>query len=415
VLKAPEGKALQRVLARWRSAQGPLLFLLAAGFIFAAGSSSFSKTYSSDVTLYEYYAKAALASPLLHSFPKEYPGIALGVFVAPLALPTTYTVGFALLAAVATVALVLSSDGFPGQPGWSRRTCYYLLIGTVALVFARYDVFPALAALLAVEGARKGQWNRAWSWAVLGGCLKLFPFLLLPGFLLVERAQTGKWPLKRAGIAAASVVIIVAVQLVTAPQSLLSPIEYQLHRGFELSSLQGSLAFLADPLHVRWVSGFGSVEVVGAGHLVISTLVTAAAGGAFAFIWVLARRGQLSVVAVSLAVFSVAVLAEKSFAPQYLVWLAPLWAYWPMRRSWVLAALLSTLIYPLLYGEAHAWGPSMYLPTAVAVVRNGVLVVATATWFVQELRVRRKAPDGASEKRLAQRLAGALDRPAAAG
>ena len=119
--------------------------------------------------------------------PREYPALALGLFLAPLGISLSYSLGFSLLAAAAGIALVLSSDGLAEYPGWSRRTCYYLLFGTTAVVFARYDVFPALAAVLAVEGGRRGQWNRAWAWAILGGLLKLFPFLLLPGFLLVER------------------------------------------------------------------------------------------------------------------------------------------------------------------------------------------------------------------------------------
>ena len=197
-----------RVAARWRGARVPVLLLLVAGVLLAAGSSNFTRSYSSDVGLYEHYATAALASPVFHVLPREYPALALGVFVVPLAVPLTYSLGFALLAAGAGLVLVLSSDGLPLCPGWSRRTCYYLLMGTVTVVFARYDVFPALAAVLAVEGARKGNWGRAWTWAVAGGMLKLFPFLLLPGFLIVERSQTGKWALRRAVAACVPVTLI---------------------------------------------------------------------------------------------------------------------------------------------------------------------------------------------------------------
>ena len=114
----------------------------------------------------------------------------------------------------------------------------------------------------------------------------------------------------------------------------------------------------------------------------ISLVVMVAAGAALLAIWAFARRGQLSVVAVSLAVLSVAVLAEKSFAPQYLVWLAPLWAYWPIRRGWLAVALLTTLVFPVLYGEAHAFGPGFFWATTVATVRNAVLVVATLSWLL---------------------------------
>ena len=51
-------------------------------------------------------------------------------------------------------------------------------------------------------------------------------------------------------------------------------------------------------------------------------------------------------------------------------------------------ALLTTLIYPLLYGEALDFGPSYYLPTAIAVVRNVVLLAVTVAWLLQQLQLR---------------------------
>lgn len=380
---------LARLGVRWRSAGGMILILLAGGILFAAGSRTLTVSYSPDLALFERYTNAVLTSPLFHSLPREYPAPATAIFLAPVIFPIPYALGFSLLAGAAGVALVLSSDGLGEYPGWSKRTCTYLLIGTIAVVFARYDVFPALAAVLAVEGARRERWGRAWAWAVAGGLLKLFPFLLLPGFLIAERVQTGRWPVRRLWILFAPVTLLAVGQLAVAPGSVLSSLNYQLDRGFELSSVQGSLAFLSDPLHARWVKGFGSVEVAGRNHLVISLVVAILAGAALCAIWRFARHGRLSVVAVSLGVLSVAILAEKSFAPQYLVWLAPFWAYWPLRRGWVVTALLTTLVYPVLYGEAHAWGPGFYWATSVALVRNGVLLVATLTWLLEELRLSR--------------------------
>ena len=228
------------------------------------------------------------ASPLFHSLPREYPAAATAVFLAPLAVPLPYALGFVLLAAAGAVVLVLSSDGIAEYPGWSRRTCIYLVVGSAAVVFARYDVFPALAALLAVEAARRGQWSRAWAWAVVGGLLKLFPFLLLPGFLIAERVQTGKWALRRLWIVCVPAALLTFGQLATAPRSLLNSFTYQVHRGFELSSFQGSIAFLLDPVHARWVTGFGSIELAGRDHFVISLLVMIAAAAGLLAIWAFA-------------------------------------------------------------------------------------------------------------------------------
>jgi hypothetical protein len=340
-----------------------------------------------DTTLYERYAREALGSPFLHSLPREYPAASLVIFVVPLALPLPYYIGFALFAGACGLVLTLCSDGLAQFPGWSRRVCLYMLCGVGVVVFTRYDIFPALTAFLAVEGARRGKWGRAWAWAVLGGLVKLFPFLLLPGFLIAERRQTGKWPFKRLLVAFIPVAMVTVAQLLVAPTgSILSPLRYEMRRGFEISSLAGTLTFLADPFHVHWISGFDTVEVVGAGHVAIGMFVAAAGVVAMGAVWVLAWRDRLPLEAVSLALLSVAVLSDKAFGPQYLVWLIPFWAYWPLRRGWIWAALLTSPVYPWLYLAAHTWGPGFYPATAILAVRNTVLIVATAGWLVEQLR-----------------------------
>jgi len=355
------------------------------------------------VAIYARYAREALAWPAVRSLPVEYPAFSLLAFLPPALVPLPYAVGFGLLAAGGTVVLVLSSDGLPRHPGWGSRVCAYLLAGTSAVLLARYDVFPALCAFGGLEAARRQRWGRAWAWAVAGGLLKLFPFLLLPGFLIAERSSSGRWPLRRLW-ALAPLAALAAAQQLLAPGSLLAPLRYELDRGFELSSLPGSLTMLSDPLHVRWATAFGSVEVLGQGAPVISALAGVAAVAGLLVVWGLLRQGALSVEAASLAVLSVVVLTDKAFAPQYLIWLVPFWAYWPLRRGWVASAALTTLVFPVLYSEPGLLGPGLYGATAVAALRNVVLLVATARWFAGELRApvteRTQAPWLASERSL---------------
>ena len=342
----------------------------------------------SDTPIYHRYANEALASPLLHSLPKEYPAAALAVYLLPLLLPFKYLIAFALIAALGTVALVLCSDGLPAHPGWSRRTTIYLLVGASAVVLGRYDVFPALATFLAVDAARKDKWGRAWAWGVVGGLLKLFPFLLLPGFLLAEHARTGRWAFRRAAVACVPVALLACVESVLSPGSVLSPIRYELNRGFELESLSAGLTLLTGPLHVKWKFQYGGWEIFGAHHDPIAILVLLATILGIGAVWRYAALGRLSVEAASLAVLSVSVLGDKAFSPQYLIWLAPLWAYWPLRRGWLAAAALTTLVFPVLYMEAVTAGPSYYFATGAALVRNVVLIVATACWAREQLQAR---------------------------
>lgn len=372
--------------SRWHRIDGRLhesRFLLAA--LLAVGIVWSIAIRTSDVALYQRYAREALTSPPFHSLPREYPALSLLVFLLPQVVPSAYFALFALFAAVAGTAVVLSSDGLRDHPGWSSRTALYMVLGALAVVFARYDVFPVLAAVLALEGARRDRWGRAWVWAVVGGLLKLFPFLLLPGFLIAERSRTGKWAVRRVVVSGVSVGAVAVGQSLLAPGSLLSPLRYEFDRGFELSSLQGSLSFLVHPFGLHWILAFGSVEIIGPGHAVLGLTVSVAALVALIVIWVLATRGRLQLEAVSLAVLSVAVLADKAFAAQYILWLIPLWAYWPLRKGWVATATLTTLVFPFLYIEANVVGPGHYLATIGAVVRNVVLLGSTVCWLRDRL------------------------------
>jgi hypothetical protein len=372
------------VAGRWQGVVFLLPVLIAVALDFAVLLPS-----ASDTGVYQGYAHDALTSPLLHSLPKEYPAAALAIYLLPLLLPVKYLIGFAVIASLGTITLVLCSDGLPAHPGWSRRTTIYLLVGAGAILFGRYDVFPALATFLAVDAARKDRWGRAWAWGVLGGLLKLFPFLLLPGFLLVEHARTGRWAIRRAAIACIPVALVASVQSALSPGSALSPIRYELHRGFELESLAGGLTLLTDPSHAKWKFQYGGWEIIGAHHDVIAMLVLLATVTGIAAIWRFAALGRLSVEATTLAVLSVSVLGDKAFSPQYLIWLAPLWAYWPLRRGWLTVAALTTLVFPFLYIEATRLGPSYYFATGAASLRNVVLIVATLCWAREQLQARR--------------------------
>src|SRR5271157_296524 len=104
------------VAGRWQGVVFLLPVLIAVAMDFAVLLPS-----ASDTAVYHRYANAALASPLLHSLPKEYPAAALAIYFLPLLLPVKYLIAFALIAALGTIALVLCSDGLPAHPGWARR------------------------------------------------------------------------------------------------------------------------------------------------------------------------------------------------------------------------------------------------------------------------------------------------------
>ena len=344
-----------------------------------------------DVLLYAHYASLALHLPALHLLPKEYPSPSIGLFLLPKLLPLPYVLSFSVLAELALFSLLVSSDGLPGLPGWNRRVVVYLALGTLAVLVARYDIVPAISGLLAVERARSGRWSRSWAWAVFGGLLKFFPLLLLPGFLIAERRSTGRWALRRVAATVAVFAATAAAQILHSSGSLSTPLSYEFHRGFEIESLPSSLTLLASPLHIHWIYAFGAIETVGPLHGLIGVSLDVLVLTALGSIWWLAARGRLRIEAVSLAVLSVAVLGDKAFSAQYLIWLIPLWAYWELRRGWLIAAGLTTVVFPFLYFEANVIGPDHYAPTAVAGLRNVVLLVSTLWWLREQLAATRSA------------------------
>jgi hypothetical protein len=291
------------------------------------------------------------------------------------------------LMALVLVALLVAGRRVAGRPGWTERFVCYACLGAVGVVFTRFDLLPALAVLLAVERGRAGRWSAAWTWAVLGGVVKMFPALLLPGFAIAEWRASGRFPWRRVGVTAAVVSAAGVVQSWYAPGSFLRPLTYELHRGFEFSSVPGTLSLLLSPAHLRFSFAYGNHQVAGAGGAAVGVLVALAAVGSLVAVWALTAGGRMPVEATALAVLSVAVLTDKALAPQYLLWLMPLWAYWRLRPSWLVAAALTTVVFPVVFPVLFlaVHGTSLYADTVVAAVRNAVLVGGSVAWLVEGL------------------------------
>ncbi|HLI53920.1 MAG TPA: glycosyltransferase 87 family protein [Acidimicrobiales bacterium] len=354
---------------------------------------------SGDVQLYEHYGAALRRGRLTHGLPKEYPALAGALFVLPLYLGLPYQVAFGVLCLACLLGLLAAACRLLWE---SERALWFFLaslcLGATWAVFRRYDVFPALTVVVAVGAARSGRWRTAWAATIGGTLLKIFPAFLLPGFFLIEWRRTGSPPWRRAAASAAVVLAVGAAQQAIAPGTVLNPLLYELHRGFEFSSVPGSLAMLFDPGRVTWQYGYGSWQVVGgpAGLIAVALLVGGLLG--LAWIWRLSWRGRLEVVEVSLGALSVVVLIGKAFPPQYILWVAPLWAAtaWDTTRAaraiWLLTCALTTATYPLAFALAPGSG-DLVVPSLLAAARNLALLAATIVWLADRLRRAPSEPD----------------------
>lgn len=349
----------------------------------------------SDLEVYRRYGLATLHSRGAIALPREYPAAAGVVFalvalVAPSA--TGFTVAFGLAMGAVLAALVAAGGRLFADRRWGLRTLLYLTAAAIAIALGRYDLLAALAATLAVGLASRGRWGGAWVAAVIGAALKIFPVLLLPGFFVAEWRNTGRPPWRRVAVTVAVVAAGAGLQSALSPGTLLTPLVYELRRGVEVESLAASITALVHPFGLGWHFAFGSMELIGPHQAVITTVLTVAELACLLAVWVLAWRGRLSIPAVALAVLTVAILGDRVFSAQYLIWLAPLWAIWPLRAGWVAAAALTTMVFPLSWALAFSLLPSLgvhagpYPVLAFAAVRNAVLIWASVAWLVGELR-----------------------------
>jgi len=374
--------------AQARAVLGWVALLAVAGFVAA-------RMPAHDVVLYRGWAHQLLRGDLRQGLPPEYPALATVLFLLPALVPLPYHVGFAILAGAGTIGLVLASRRL-APSGVQVSSKLAVLVGLAAawVLLRRYDVFPTLALVLAVGSALRRQWGRAWVAAALGGALQIFPAFALPVLFVAEWRQTRRVPWRRVAVLAVATAGAALAQELVAPGTVLAPVRWQLARGFEYSSVPASLTMLLDPFHLAWREGYGTHELLGAHHALIAAVVGGAEIVGLVVVLALVARGRLDVLEGTLGVLSIAVLADRSFGPQYLLWLAPLWAAVLSRRPRpsrsvtrvVLAAFaLTTLTYPVGY-VVGVWTHLAVLDTWVALVRNSFLIAATLAWFVGRLR-----------------------------
>jgi len=299
-----------------------------------------------DVIEYARYARAGLLPPLLTHWPIEYPTLSEAVFLLPRLLPFAYQLSFGLLAGLAF--LVLLSQG-KHPPEWAYRVVIYVALGGLAVLTGRYDIFAVLAATLGIESAARERYAWAWFWLGIGFLLKLYPAVFMPVLFVWQYRRQGRLPWRELATTVLSLLLVLIVEVRWAGPSALSPYQFLGHRPLEIGSLPGAIAAALDFTHTRILFAFGALNIV--------TPMSSIVGLVFDLIMVLAIGTELFLVymdvldlrAGSLLVLVTLLLTSKVFSVQFILWLIPLWSYYPLNRYWIAASLLSTAGYPVAY------------------------------------------------------------------
>ncbi|SDB85709.1 Protein of unknown function [Raineyella antarctica] len=315
-----------------------------------------------------------------------------------------FMVLMALLDAGLTAWLWWRDRGARSRSGAASYWMFFtFLVGP--LLYLRFDIVPAVlaaAALLlltrvpAVSGGL----------VALGAAIKLWPALLVAGLFGRRDKRAGVWW----GFGATGVVLVAASLLAGGWDRLVSPLAWQGERGLQIESVWATptmVNVLAHPgRYYIQLSPFQAYEIFGPGvgvMLVVASAATVVGGLAIIALAVKAWRSRghdLATAAMTMtAIVAVMVVTNKTFSPQYLVWLAGPLSVLVLtgakrtrtvqeRAMLVLAlalALLTHLVYPLYYGWVTDAGPGQGRTTMTLVLaaRNVGMLAFTVMAFGQ--------------------------------
>lgn len=360
----------------------------------------------------------------------EYPTPVVWFLTVPYWLAGQSRQAFVVVFVIGMLLLDLAFAVVLYRVGGSRRTfavlfwiVFTFVMGPTA--YMRFDLVPAVLGGLAVLALFS---RRRWiSGALvgLGAALKLWPAFLWPATLGSRRTRL---PATVGFLAVGGALAIVSL-LVGGWQRLISPLTWQSDRGLQIESIWATPLMLirgfTPGAYDVALSRYQAFEITGAGSSALLAVAGVAAVVGYVVIaglylgW-LTRPARTIVDAALLmvAVITVVIVTNKTFSPQYMMWLggplaglvvaegragqsAPGRGEVRTLVAWVLGLTLATqLVYPVLYQPLVHGGPFLALATVVLVLRNlgmvaftvwlGMLVVRTLGRGVDDRAARRR-------------------------
>ncbi|HET8628238.1 MAG TPA: glycosyltransferase family 87 protein [Thermomicrobiales bacterium] len=386
------------------------LALHIAAFAFIGAFFPISQDYT-DVFAYQAYGQKMQAGQVPYrDFTVEYPPLATPFFWLPVYLShdwdsyaRAFTAEMLVVELAGTgVALWAVRRFAPRVPPWGvllAQPLWLIAVGR-GVVFARFDLVPAVLALLAVAlfAAR----HERWAWGVLGLAVaaKLYPVILVPFFIIAAwRRRPPRQFLADVGAFAAAILLPALVVARGDLTALTKMFAYHLDRGLEIETVYASALMVAHfaGSPAQYVYGHGSVELAAPLAPFFTALAVPLTAIALALVYRVAWRerealgGKLGegiafdrLVRLSALAVLAFILAGKVLSPQYLLWLYPLAAVFtdrPAVKWWALygaALALTHWLFPIHWDDLVALRP----PTvAVLTARNGLLLLLGALLF----------------------------------
>ena len=346
----------------------------------------------------------------------EYPTPVVWFLTIPYALSTGTQDGFlaafmGIMLALDAIALLLlwlgaQRAGVDPRPAAWFWVAFVLAMGPIT--YLRLDLLTAFTGVLAVLTLGR---PAAGALTGVGAAIKLWPAVLWPATL------TNRRQVLRSTVAfAITGGVLAAVSWAWAGWGrLISPLTWQTGRGLQIESLWATPAMLArlaqpDAYKVDF-SQYQAFEVFGpaVGGLLRAASISLVVGAFLLIVlyvlWLRRpHRGLEEAGLLMVAATAIMIVTNKTFSPQYLIWLAgPIAATLalcprgrPAARTlnwaaiWTLAiTALTQVIYPTLYDylDGYSSGPLVPVTTALLAVRNAALLALTL-WLIITLARR---------------------------
>jgi hypothetical protein len=341
-----------------------------------------------DLAEYHAYALGFLSH---HTLPREYPPLSLATFLLTLAPPLgafPLVFGAWMLALVGVAYALLAREFGPGR-GLAFLT--YLVAGAAATVLSRFDIVPSLLVLLAFIALHRRRWWACYALLAAGTLFKLFPLFVVPLVAIDQFKSIGPGGREAVARVAVGLGIFLGVVLagfglavVVDPAGAFAPFGYAASRPLEVESGPATLLWLGSllgrPVHA--VFSYGSFNLAGDGDRIIEAGATVALVAAWVFVCVRRWAGRIDAGQAWIFCLCAVVLTNRVLSAQYLIWIFPLVAATAgLDATWLAIALITTLVFPFLFGLDVIAGVGGHLdirpPVLIAVaVRNALLLVA---------------------------------------
>jgi hypothetical protein len=382
----------------------------------------------SDVPHYNAYAVHVAARQLPYrDFQLEYPPAAVVAFVLPAAdLPgiastdgaawdppnaaaRRYHDRFVLLVLVLGIVMVASTvfslAALHRSPPVTLMSVGVLVSSPWLLgdVFPeRFDVWPAALTAVAVALALRNRYASAACMLAVAAAAKLYALVLLPVVLIVVMGQRGaRSALTTAGVALATLVVLVAPFAIVSPSGVWDALRVQFRGGLHIETAASAVLVLASRASAELSSlglfepftlsdreaehGLGRGVLVGPGTGAAVTILNALlVAGVLGLLASLARsKGDVRerLVRYSAAVVATTVALGSVLSPQYLVWLLPLVVLVGGRRGtaatllFVLASVLTQVWFRWIY---TSYAQDLDAGTATVLLARNLLLLAIA-------------------------------------